>query len=67
MNFGGGGEFKSNPLVLGAGKNNWYKVILSLFLQVVFLILVSANLIFPLVRGGEGVDVSYLCKLLSDL
>lgn len=67
MNFWGGGEFKSNPLVVGAGKNNWYKVILSLFFQLVFLIFVSASLIFLLVRGGEGVDICYLCKFLSDL
>lgn len=50
VKFLGRGEFKSNPLLVSAGKNNWYKTILSLFLQFIFLILVSASLGFLLFR-----------------
>lgn len=57
----------SDPLVVGAGKHNWYKAILSLFLHLTFLILVNASLVFLSFREGERVDVSYLCKFLSDL
>lgn len=67
MNFWAGGEFKSHPTVVGAGKSNWCKAIFPLFLQLVFLVLAGANLIFLWVRGQEGVGNSYLCKFFSDL